>query len=338
MSEFFNRKEEVIDFKLTRFGRSLLAEGKLSPVYYAFFDDDVVYDSEYAGLQEDQNDITNRIKEVPRHKPQGAYTGVEENVKSYLEEKRRSLMDSNYIPQPDNEKNYTLPNPLGTSELSSEYIPAWHLRFLTGEIVEGSVEFLTGSTQTLKIPQLHVESTTNIVYDKNWDDEDEGDDDDGDSGKMPADDSFTTYEDGAAGGMTGVDIEHENILIYVKEEHAEFTNENFEIEIYEVEQEETTQGTETVVVEHLKLLPFVKREMNQITGQEEIGDIDSNFAEYYFNILVDDEIEPCDIYNSWKHIPTSEHEFIDPVNTDIVRVCEELTVEEIVEEYEDCEE
>ena len=37
--EFFNKKEEVIDLKLTQFGRFLLSKGKLKPVFYSFFDE-----------------------------------------------------------------------------------------------------------------------------------------------------------------------------------------------------------------------------------------------------------------------------------------------------------
>ncbi len=41
---FFNKKEETIGIELTPYGRSLLAKGKLMPAYYAFFDDDILYD------------------------------------------------------------------------------------------------------------------------------------------------------------------------------------------------------------------------------------------------------------------------------------------------------
>ena len=47
--EFFNKKEEVIDLKLTQFGRHLLSKGKFKPVYYSFFDDNIMYDSTKAG-------------------------------------------------------------------------------------------------------------------------------------------------------------------------------------------------------------------------------------------------------------------------------------------------
>ena len=45
---FFNKKEEVIDIQLTQYGKYLLSIGKLEPVYYAFFDDNILYDSNYA--------------------------------------------------------------------------------------------------------------------------------------------------------------------------------------------------------------------------------------------------------------------------------------------------
>ena len=64
MAEFFNRKEEVIDLQLTRHGRYLLSIGKFKPASYSFFDDDILYDSEYAGLTEIQNNASKRIKEL----------------------------------------------------------------------------------------------------------------------------------------------------------------------------------------------------------------------------------------------------------------------------------
>ena len=35
--EFFNKKQDVIDIKLTQFGRHKLSNGKFNPKYYAFF-------------------------------------------------------------------------------------------------------------------------------------------------------------------------------------------------------------------------------------------------------------------------------------------------------------
>ena len=41
---FFNRKEEVVELKLTRVGRQKLSIGEFKPAYYEFLDDDVLYD------------------------------------------------------------------------------------------------------------------------------------------------------------------------------------------------------------------------------------------------------------------------------------------------------
>ena len=64
MTTFFNPKEEVLDIQLTPYGEALLSVGDFKPVYYAFFDDNVLYDaSGSAGITEVQNDIESRIQE-----------------------------------------------------------------------------------------------------------------------------------------------------------------------------------------------------------------------------------------------------------------------------------
>ena len=60
--EFFNKKEEVLEVMLTNYGRDRLAAGQLNPTYYAFFDDDVMYDVSGSGYTEDQNDAEPRIQ------------------------------------------------------------------------------------------------------------------------------------------------------------------------------------------------------------------------------------------------------------------------------------
>jgi len=50
VAKFLNKKEQVIDFKLTNYGHYLLSVGELKPTYYAFYDDNVLYDGEHAGI------------------------------------------------------------------------------------------------------------------------------------------------------------------------------------------------------------------------------------------------------------------------------------------------
>ena len=60
--EFFNKKEEVLEVKLTNYGKDRLAAGQLNPTYYAFFDDDILYDVSGSGYTEDQNLAESRIQ------------------------------------------------------------------------------------------------------------------------------------------------------------------------------------------------------------------------------------------------------------------------------------
>ena len=84
---FFNKKEDVIDIQLTPHGKHLLSRGKFRPSYYAFFDDDILYDAQYAGMtgatganqKEEQNDIQDRIEETPHLKAQYVYSSREED-------------------------------------------------------------------------------------------------------------------------------------------------------------------------------------------------------------------------------------------------------------------
>ena len=60
--KFLNKKEQVFDIQLTPHGKHKLSAGTFNPVYYAFFDDNVIYDIEYAGGAEEQNKTHERIK------------------------------------------------------------------------------------------------------------------------------------------------------------------------------------------------------------------------------------------------------------------------------------
>ena len=58
---FFNPKEEVLDIQLTQHGKRLLSIGKMEPVYYAFYDGDILYDVAYASGTEKQRESKERI-------------------------------------------------------------------------------------------------------------------------------------------------------------------------------------------------------------------------------------------------------------------------------------
>ena len=73
---FFNKKEEVIEIELTSFGKTLHSRGRLKPAYYAFFDDDVIYDGAYGSSDEDA-DTRIRVN-TPRRRIQANFTSAED--------------------------------------------------------------------------------------------------------------------------------------------------------------------------------------------------------------------------------------------------------------------
>ena len=103
--EFFNRKEEVLDVELTQYGKYLLSIGKFKPSYYAFFDDDIIYDIRYQGLApnnsiiegspvENQKDAQKRIQETPRVKVQHNFITVDKTHKQVEDKPKKSAAQS----------------------------------------------------------------------------------------------------------------------------------------------------------------------------------------------------------------------------------------------------
>ena len=79
--KFLDQKEEVFDIQLTPTGNRLLQLGQFKPASYCFFDDDVIYDGEWAGVSpESQNDIETRIQDIPKIEPVRAKYSVEDEI------------------------------------------------------------------------------------------------------------------------------------------------------------------------------------------------------------------------------------------------------------------
>ena len=59
----------------------MLQLGQFKPASYCFFDDDVIYDGEWAGVSpEPQNDIETRIQDIPKIEPVRAKYSVEDEI------------------------------------------------------------------------------------------------------------------------------------------------------------------------------------------------------------------------------------------------------------------
>ena len=140
---FFNKKEDVLKIELTPHGRKLLSQGKLMPYYYAFLDDDILYDGSNNGVSENNSQTKNRIlSETPYMKPQTNYKGIDSKKSD----------DDNKL-----EETRFLQQKLGSNSPTTDRTSAWRITTLLGEI-NSSSDALTGSTtQTMNIPQLELE-------------------------------------------------------------------------------------------------------------------------------------------------------------------------------------
>lgn len=318
---YFNPKEDVIDLKLTQYGKHLLSKGRLNPKYYAFFDDDIIYDVRWAAesLAENQSDVDMRVQdETPRPRTQTCYYGVEEEIKKVNELvrlKKSELGDDRL--QPTATRHYTLSQPLGTTTLHTNKLPGWEAHFLLNKI-SGSIDFITGSSQNAKIPQLNCEIKYKVApYAEGEEPEIDLDNPDG------ADADF----EGVWGGMLEFDdgttlfLEKDSILIEIDESNTDYLDSNFDIEVYEVKTVAATDDAQQAgegagEKEELVPLYFARLQsdlgINYSTPAPEgssqaistvFPDVDPSYVEYFFDVNVDREI---DIYTICKNLPNNK--------------------------------
>ncbi len=275
--EFFNKKQDVIDLQLTNFGRHLLSKGKFKPVYYSFFDDNIIYDSSYVGLNETQNESQERIKQAQRTQVQYHFSPLEKEFRTNYEMNISNVPGSIPVEQQKTaEKNYILPQPIGSMNLISEYAPSWTVKYLNGSL-SGSQKNLIlkehdGGQKVLNIPQLQTDVEMDVQI-------------------VELDDFVDELFDGPAQSNIVVKTKEEDysVILKITEENSEFQKSNFDIEIFEVIEE--TKNNITVDV----LRPLYFEKPYQINDHMDIFDQvtpedDDNYVAHYFDLKVDNEI------------------------------------------------
>ena len=304
---FANKKEEVLDIQLTPHGRYLLSLGRLKPAYYSFHDPNILYDGRYASVTEYTKAIEDRIQhETPQMKTLASRANRDNNAGRIYEPMFDLASDTQpttyqmaAIEQMSEQKFYLATHMLGTTAISSENAPKWSVKVLNGEI-SGSVPHLTASHQTLTIPQIDIDimyktavfNTASII-----------------ATELPIkpDPVLNTgvFEDG-----TYVVVQPEHVLLEVLEENSNYNKINFEIEVFEVLEEQMSAaksglGGSSNIKQRLKPLLFEKKtnliqnnilfDLDELPQQELIDQNDPRIAKYYFDVLVDNEIDPTDI-------------------------------------------
>lgn len=271
---FFDRKEDVLDFELTQYGKYLLSKGELKAEYYAFFDDDVLYDASYAQITESENTIQDRILEnTPQLRPQYSYTGVETTSSNGI--KKRTIEEQNSI-----DKEYSLVMPLGTVGVTNNSYPAFNLNLIRGYIdnviTSSDVNQINGLRPVSNIPKINLKYNIYNV------------------------DIVNDYEEIKPGyKIIYEDFDNNKITTYSEsynlfdliEKNTEDLIENFDIEIFKQESED-----KFTKLKFVKKPTYIKNGI--LLDKPENKDLENIIkyvtpenVEWYFNILVDEEID-----------------------------------------------
>ena len=232
---FFDKKQEVIDIQLTQFGKNLLARGFFKPVYYKFYDDDILYNSECADISEVQNRSEERIFEAQRMKTQHLTVGVETafdkiedlinsgSIKTFMEIKRR---------QDPLIEDILLRYPLQNSAINSNLAPTLNAATSKNFAQEKGVD--------LPIPQLEITSSYQIINNK--------------TEKIPRNKIPRSLYDSEVYldiskeeivflDKTKLSLDRGDIYINMEELGMDFGSDNFELEIFEITD---VDGEETI--------------------------------------------------------------------------------------------
>ena len=329
---FFNKKEEVIEVILTSYGKYKLSRGQWKPAYYAFFDEDIVYDTRYAGYPEISGTAEARIQEeTPSMRAQTSHSDLERQVKKLTRAvKRNTQRNAEFgvgaqdayataLRSSVTRAPYMLP--LGNSSVVSEkmrYAPAWEIKALKNEFTS-SMSYASSSYENItKIPQLevHIDYTTEIhktedaMSSEVWNEglthpETEFDDDVAGEALpgsgQPRDMYLTTYyPDG-----TFILVDDNYLVLEVNELNSAKAVDQFYVEVWEVEEDEKMQPRDRQG-QTLTRLSFVKYGEQIVDNilvdpseipQYNLSLLDDTYVPYFMDIQADEEMDDSTVCN-----------------------------------------
>jgi len=267
---FFNKKEDVLKIELTPHGRKLLSQGMLKPEFYAFFDDDIIYDSDRGGFSETNSQTKTRIlTETPSLRPQTTHRGVDTGIKSSL-----SI-----------DKNDSMVYAIGTNNFSGQDAVGWEMYLLEGEADTYSYNYTTTTNENIKIPQVNslLNFTMSIDNIRN--------------GEMPESDYIEYSPDMVADDGTYITVEEQGMLVYLSEKNGFSSSEGYTVDafIYEDDKQEFRKLkflSRTIDENEIKNDILSLRSPGSDDGIFEQPEefIDKDTVENYFDFLVDDEV------------------------------------------------
>jgi len=232
MAKFIDKKERVYDLKLTNYGNHLLSIGKFKPVYYSFMDDNIIYDGEYAGIIEEQNEIIKRIQSESQYLESLVSFEDAENqhTTNITTDDAANIIEIDYFeadvngikiePRAD---GYILTSMIGDAFLDADTqkAPGWKLVALQGVVSSSSPE---DEKNKIKIPQVHID----VNYFKNIEEFNPTE-------RMTSQnfrDAITTTSPFLDNRV--IKLVREDLIVYGDELNTEILTENYDIEVFEI--------------------------------------------------------------------------------------------------------
>jgi len=288
MAVFLNKKEQVIKLKLTNYGHYLFSIGSFKPEYYAFYDDNIIYDSAYMGISESQNYTIKRIKEDTQYiESLVLFADAEKEVAKAPNELVNffevDVTPTRKIPRKD---IFKFDKALGDAFLDGpgpDYAPAWKVVALNGEITSVTER---DEVNNLEIPQINIRADygTMLIDNKiNYSPETLGD----------IIDTTPTFSDGKSIGSQA-----EDFMFYVEEINTELLNENFEVEIFQIMTGSNDDNTGPAITSSLERKYFQSPKPQIVDGmmvsdrphQLSFQKIPKDSVEYYFDFKTDQAV------------------------------------------------
>ena len=261
MAKFLNKKEQVFDFKLTPYGKYLLSIGSFRPTYYAFYDDNIVYDSLYMNISESQNDSITRINDKTQYL-EGLliFEDVEKKASNNKGDKINffdlDITPTKEVPRKD---TFKYDAAIGDSFIESEYAnyaPAWKVTILNGTITSTSAKDYMNN---LNIPQVNVQ----VDYRKKVSTQEQilrGHNSDGEKmvldpltrnfipeGVQPSEADISLLS-GKFYDERVIHLIKQDLQVHIEELNTEMLTENFDIEIFEQQIEPGSPATGSISV------------------------------------------------------------------------------------------
>lgn len=303
MAKFLNKKEQVIDLKLTSYGHYLFSIGDFNIEYYAFFDDNILYDGTYGGISESQSEILDRIQNKTSYLESLV---LFEDLQDRVTNSKGSAInyyDLDVTPAKERPRisTFRYGSAMGDAYLdgvTQDIAPAWKIVNLNGGTISTVTEKLP--TVELPIPQLNIDLNYRLTPSTRT------------SPRLSVNSVRQVIsQTGRFFDRKTIALEVDTFLTYVEEVNTDILTHNFDVEVFEVLTGAIDLNGNVLTSNDLLRRYFVS-EIPQIvdglmvtsTPQKQSGlPILSSSVEYYFNFLSDQNVDKdlacrsLDVYN-----------------------------------------